>query len=66
MSYFHEPMSAVLCMSGVVCCASSTICFKDIFSETPRPRPRALIFGMKHCIVDVYQVCSNIGHGVQN
>ena len=28
----------------------------NVFSETTRPR--ALIFGMKHCLLDFYQVCS--------
>ena len=36
----------------------------NISSETIRPR--ALIFGMQHCLVDLYQVCSNGGPGVQN
>ena len=30
---------------------------KILLSETIRPR--ALIFGMKHHLVDLYQVCSN-------
>ena len=28
----------------------------NIFSETTRPR--ALIYDLKHCLVDLYQVCS--------
>ena len=28
----------------------------NIFSETTRPR--SFIFGIKHCLVDLYQVCS--------
>ena len=36
----------------------------NISSETSRPR--ALIFGMEHCLVDLYQICSNGGPGVQN
>ena len=36
----------------------------DIFSETARPR--ALIFDMKHCLIDLYQVCSNGAPGVRN
>ena len=36
----------------------------NISSETTRPR--ALIFGMEHCLVDLYQVYSNGGPGVQN
>ena len=33
-------------------------------SETTRPR--ALIFGMKSFLVDLYQVCSDGGSGIQN
>ena len=29
-------------------------------------RPGALIFGMKHHLVDLYQVCSNYGPGAKN
>ena len=39
--------------------ALSVVCHQElnnIFSETTRPR--ALIFGMKHCLVDLYQVYS--------
>ena len=37
---------------------------KKIFlSETTRPR--ALIFGMKHHLVDLYQVCSNYTPGAK-
>ena len=36
----------------------------DIFSETTRPE--ALIFTMKHCLVDLHQVYSNGYPGVQN
>ena len=43
---------------------SATIWFKDISSETTRTR--ALTFGMEYCLVDLYQVCSNGGHGIQN
>ena len=54
VSYCHEPVS-------IVCHALSVIklffSLNDIFSETTRPR--ALIFGMKHCLVDFYQVCLN-------
>ena len=28
--------------------------------------PRALIFGMEHCLINFYQVCSNGGPGVRN
>ena len=38
--------------------------FNNISSETARPR--ALIFGMLHCLVDFYQVWSNGGSGFQN
>ena len=34
---------------------------KIFLSETTRPR--ALIFGMKHHLVDLYQVCSNYSPG---
>ena len=34
---------------------------KKFFSETTRPR--ALIFGMLHLIVVLYQVCTNDGNG---
>ena len=37
---------------------------KNFLSETRRPR--VLIFGMLHHIVDLYQVCSNNAHGVKN
>ena len=57
VSYCHQPMS-------VVRRASSTIASNDISSETAKPR--ALIFGMLHCLVDLYQVCSNGGPGLQN
>ena len=35
---------------------SSTVATNDISSVTTRPR--ALIFGMQHCLVDFYQVCN--------
>ena len=37
---------------------------KIFLSETTRPR--ALIFGMKHYLVDLYQVCSNYTPGAKN
>ena len=37
---------------------------KIFLSETTRPR--ALIFGMKHHLVDLYQVCSNKTPGAKN
>ena len=43
---------------------ASTIASNNISSETTRPR--ALLFGLKHCVVDLYQVCSDSGPGVQN
>ena len=36
----------------------------DDISETTRPR--LLLFSMKHCLVNIYQICSNGGPGVQN
>ena len=50
------------CPSSVV--RRQQFAINDIFSETAWPR--ALIFGMKHCLVDLYQVCSNGGLRVQN
>ena len=43
---------------------SSTIASNYISEETARPR--ALIFGMVHCLVDLKQVYSDGGPGVQN
>ena len=37
---------------------------KIFLSETTRPR--ALIFDMKHHLVNLYQVCSNYGPGAKN
>ena len=37
---------------------------KIFLSETARPR--ALIFGMVHYLVDLYQVCSNYGPGAKS
>ena len=36
---------------------------KIFLSETTRPR--ALLFGMKHHLVDLYQVCSNYSPGAK-
>ena len=44
-----------------MCCKQFAL---NIFSETTRPR--ALIFGMKHFLVDFYQGCSVGGPRVQN
>ena len=55
MSNCHQSIS-------VVRRTSSTICLNDIFSETTSPA-RALIFGMKLCLVDLYQVYLNGGLG---
>ena len=52
VSYCHQPMSGVRR-------PSSTFASNDISSETAKPG--AFIFGMKHCLVDHYQVCSNGG-----
>ena len=49
---------------SVVRRASSTIALNNISSESARPR--ALIFGMWHCLMDLFQVCSNGGPGVRN
>ena len=64
VSYCHQRMSGVRRKSSVVRRPSSTIASNDISSETAKPR--ALIFGMKHCLVDLYQVCSNGGPWLQN
>ena len=37
---------------------------KIFLSETTKPR--ALIFGMKHHLVDFYQVCANYTPGAKN
>ena len=52
--------------SCLVCCPSLTItiALNNISSEITRPR--AFIFGMYHCLVDLYQVCSDGGPGVYN
>ena len=64
VSYCHQPMSVMSQPSRVVHPASSTTIFalNNISSETIRPR--ALIFGMKHFLVDLYQVFSNAVPGV--
>ena len=64
MSYCHWPMSVISRPSCVVRHVSSTIALNNISSETARPR--ALICGMYHCLMDLYQVCSNGGPGVRN
>ena len=58
------PLSVMRCLSCIV--RHQQFALNDIFSETTRPR--ALIFGMKHCLVDFYQVCLNTFSlpGVQN
>ena len=44
----------------------------DLYSENIEKssseitRPRALIFGMKHYLVDLYKVCSNYGPWTEN
>ena len=38
--------------------------FKNLYSEPTRPR--VLIFGMKHHLEDLYQVCSNYAPGPKN
>ena len=57
VSCCHQQMS-------VVRRPSSTIASNDISAETAKPGD--LIFGMWHCLVDLYQVWSNSGPGVQN
>ena len=55
VTYCHQPMSIV---------HRQQFPLNDIFSETTTPR--ALICVTKHCLVDLYQVCSNSTPGVQN
>ena len=55
MSYCHWPITVL---------RREQFALNNISSETVRPR--ALIFGMKHCLVDFYQVCSNGGPGIRN
>ena len=58
MSYCHQPMSIIHHASlGHV-----SLC--NLLSETTGPK--ALIFGIKHCLVDRYQVCSVGDPRVQN
>ena len=52
MSYCHQPMSVLRHL--VIFCKQFAL---HVFSATTRSR-LALIFGMKHCLVDLYQVCS--------
>ena len=46
----------------VYTCIGKTL--KMFLAETARPR--ALIFGMVHYLVDLYQVCSNYGPGAKS
>ena len=62
MSYCHRPMCAIRRSSPVV--PRQQFAVNDIFFKTARPR--ALIFGMNHCLVDLYQVCWNGGPWVEN
>ena len=54
MSFCHRPISVVCHVSPDV-----KIFLNDKFSKTIRPR--ALIFSMKHCLVDFNQFYSNRG-----
>ena len=59
MSFCHQPISVVRRVWCVVRRMSERrqqFALNDIFSETTMP-----IFDMKHCLVDLYQVCSNGG-----
>ena len=64
MAHYEPPHQDLRCLQ--IQLFSSLVCkgLNDIFSETTRPR--ALIFGMKHCLVDLYQIHSNGAPGVQN
>ena len=55
MSYCHWPMSVV---------RRQQFALNNISSENTRPR--ALIFDMEHCLMDLYQICSNGGPGIRN
>ena len=55
------------------CPAPGVTCFKYLYWEKHEKIflsetiwPRALIFGMKHHLVDLYQVCSNYAPGAKN
>ena len=54
VSYFHQPIFVDHCASSIVC--SQQFALNSIFSETTTSR--ALIFGKKHCLVNLYQNCS--------
>ena len=59
VGYCHQPMSIARCASSVVRhqrFALNIICSKITGH-------RALIFGMKHCLGDLYQVCSKVPLG---
>ena len=62
VSYCHWPMSVVHRASSVV--RRQQFALNNICSETASPR--ALIFGMWHCLIDLYRVCSKGGRGVRN
>ena len=55
-------MSVVRRASAVVRCHQFDV--NGISSETARPM--VLIFSMKHCLVNIYQVCSNGAPGAHN
>ena len=55
VSYCHWPMSVV---------RHQQFALNNISSETTRPR--ALIFDMEHCLMDLYQISSNGGPGIRN
>ena len=62
VSYYHQPLSVMRRPSFFACRQQCALNY--IFSGSTRPK--ALIFGMKHCLVNLYQAGSNGGPGVQN
>ena len=59
----HRPLSRI-CFKQHLLRPSSTIYLNDLFSETARSR--TLKFDLKHCPLDLYQICSTSAPGVLN
>ena len=53
VSYCHQPMSVVYRATSIV--RRQQFALNDNFPVTTRRR--SLVFGMKHCLVDLYKVC---------
>ena len=62
MSYCHQPMSVMHHPLSVM--RHQHFALNSIFFETPWSW--TFTSGMKHCLVDFYQVCSDDAPGVQN